>query len=68
VEEELQRQEEEFRELLLEKKVNLSTSKRKKLRERAMEAIRNTEGIKENFISEALIEAKENEILKDEMK
>jgi len=37
------------------------------LTERALAELRNTDGIKEQFISEPLIAAKENEILKSEM-
>lgn len=36
------------------------------LREQAMEEIRNTDGVKEQFINEPLIQAKENEILRRE--
>jgi len=35
------------------------------LREKALEEIRKTKGIREEFITEILIEAKENEILKE---
>jgi hypothetical protein len=36
------------------------------LREKALEEIRNTDGMKEQFINEPLIMAKENEILRQE--
>ena len=60
--------EDEKQEKLLEKvreyKNNLDDNQRKQLREEALKTIRNTKGIKEEFITEILIEAKENEIIK----
>ncbi len=48
-------------------KGTLDPEEREKLRERALERIRSMEGVKEEFISDVLIEAQENEILKSEM-
>ena len=48
-------------------KGTLDPEERKTLRERALERIRSMEGINEQFISEPLIAAKENEILKSGM-
>ena len=48
-------------------KGTLDPGARTKLRERALAELRNTDGIKEQFISEPLIAAKENEILKAKM-
>ena len=45
----------------------LAPKERKGLRERALEGIRSMEGVKAEFITEVLIEAQENEILKSEM-
>jgi hypothetical protein len=45
----------------------LSFEKRAKLRERALAELRNTEGVKEQFIGEPLITGKENEILRSKM-
>ncbi len=67
VEEEMRRQEEELRQKLSKQKVKMGKKKRADLREQALEAIHDTDGIKEEFITDALIEAKENEILKKEM-
>lgn len=55
------------RENIIAIKQNLSSTERSELRSRALELIRNTEGIKENFITEVLIEAKENEMLRLEL-
>jgi hypothetical protein len=59
--------EEEKQEKLLERvkeyKNNLNNNQRKQLREESLNAIRNTKGIREEFITEILIEAKENEII-----
>ena len=48
-------------------KETLDPEERSKLRERALKEIRSIEGIKEDFISDMLIEFKENEILKSEL-
>ena len=48
-------------------KETLSFEKRAKLRERALAELRNTEGVKEQFIGEPLIMGKENEILRSKM-
>jgi len=45
----------------------LDPEERAKLRERALAEIRGMEGVKEEFITDILIKAKENEILKAEM-
>ncbi len=68
VEEEMRRQEEELRQKLSKQKEKMGKKKCADLREQALKAIRDTEGIKEEFITDVLIEAKENEILKEEMK
>jgi len=64
--EERQRMEEE-RERVEAHKQGLAPEERAKLREKAQKEIRSMDGIKEEFVSEVLIEAKENEILKAEM-
>ncbi len=48
-------------------KESLSSDDRAKLREKALERIREMEGVKEDFITENFIEAQENEILREEM-
>lgn len=48
-------------------KENLDLEEKAKLRERALREIKSMEGIREEFISDPLIEATENEILKSEM-
>ena len=48
-------------------KKDMSADERAKLRERALEEIRKIEGVKEEFIGNILIEAKENEILRLEI-
>ena len=48
-------------------KETLSFEKRAKLRERALAELRNTKGVKEQFIGEPLIAGKENEILRSRM-
>lgn len=48
-------------------KETLDPEERARLRERALEEIRNMQGIKEEFITEVLIEHQENEILREEM-
>lgn len=48
-------------------KETLSPMERKILRHRALEEIKKMEGIKEEFITEYLVSAKENEILKSEL-
>ncbi len=60
VEEEEQRLESE----ILKIREGISKAELDELRERALEEIRNTDGVKEQFISEPLITAKENEILR----
>ena len=62
-----EKEEEKERENIIAIKQNLSTTERSELRNRALEIIKNTEGIKENLITEILIEAKENEMLKLEL-
>jgi len=47
-------------------KAKMTQEDRNELRKRALEEIRNTKGIKEEFITDILINAKENEILKRE--
>jgi len=49
-------------------KETLDPEERNSLKERPLEKIRSTEGIKEEFISDILIEFQENEILKSEAK
>ena len=53
---------EKLSEKIREYKNNLDDNQRKQLREEALNTIRNTKGIREEFITEILIEAKENEI------
>jgi hypothetical protein len=48
-------------------KSKLDEDQREELRDRALKEIRSTDGIKEDFISEALVASKENEILKGEV-
>ncbi len=60
VEEEEQRLESE----ILKIRERISKAELDELRKRALEEIRNTDGVKEQFISEPLITAKENEILR----
>lgn len=67
VEEEMRRQEEELRQKLVKQKEKMGKKERSTLREQALVAIRKTDGIKEEFISEVLIDAKENEILQEEI-
>lgn len=67
VEEEMRRQGEELRQELSNQKEKMGKKKRADLRKQALETIRNMGGIKEEFITDALIEAKENEILKQEI-
>jgi len=64
--EERQKMEEE-RERVEARKQGLAPEERAKLREKAQKEIRSMDGIKEEFVSEILIEAKENEILKAEI-
>jgi len=63
--EERQRMEEE-RERVEAHKQGLTPEERAKLQEMAQKEIRNMDGIKEEFVSEVLIEAKENEIVRRE--
>ena len=51
-------QQEKLSEKIREYKNNLDDNQRKQLREEALKAIRNTKGIREEFITEILIEAK----------
>jgi hypothetical protein len=55
------------RERITTYKESLSPEQRSELRERALEEIRKTKGIKEEFITELFIEAKENEILRKKL-
>jgi hypothetical protein len=48
-------------------KESLSPDDRAKLREKALEQIREMEGVQEGFITELLIEAQENEILREDI-
>ena len=48
-------------------KAEMDLPDRAALRERAKETLRATDGIKENFISDALIKAQENKILRGEV-
>lgn len=67
-EEEAERRKEEERAELRVHKDELSKGEREGLRKRAMDEIRKMEGIKSQFITDMLIEARENEILKSELK
>ena len=53
----------EVRENIKSHKDKLSTEQKADLRAKALNEIRNTKGIKEEFITEILIEAKENELI-----
>ena len=48
-------------------KEKLSEEKRAELRKRAVDEIKKMEGIKKEFVTEILIEAEENKILKSEL-
>jgi len=67
----LQREKEERKEqehaILEAYKEKMDSEERQNLRERALREIRNTEGIREDFISDILIDAWENQILKSEI-
>jgi hypothetical protein len=52
------------KELIQQRKESLTPEERKQLREKAIEELSNTPGIKKEFISDILIEVKENEIIK----
>jgi hypothetical protein len=65
--EEQEKEEAIERENIIAIKQNLNPTERSELRNKALELIRNTEGIKEHLITEVLIEAKENEMLKLEL-
>ena len=65
--EEREKEETIERENIIAIKQNLNPTERSELRNRALELIRNTEGIKEHLITEILIEAKENEMLRLEL-
>jgi hypothetical protein len=67
IEQELQEQDEKFRERISAEKEKLSPKARTELRQKALGEINSIEGIKEEFITDILIEAKENEILKTKM-
>ena len=58
-----EKKQEKLLERVKEYKNNLDNNQRKQLHEEALNAIRNTKGIREEFITEILIEAKENEII-----
>jgi hypothetical protein len=58
---------EQERERIKAYKESLSLDDRAKLREKALEQIRGMEGVKESFITEMLIEAQENEILRGDI-
>lgn len=58
-----EKKQEKLLESVKEYKNNLDNNQRKQLREESLNAIRNTKGIREEFITEILIEAKENEII-----
>jgi hypothetical protein len=57
----------EEREWITTYKESLSPEQRSELHERALEEIRKTKGIKEEFITEILINAKENEIIRRQL-
>ena len=57
-------EDENLRTLVIDYKNNLSPEERKILREKATNELRNTPGILEVFITDTLIEIKENEIIK----
>ncbi len=67
VKQELLKQEENIRERISAEKAKLGPKQQEKLRRRALHEIGNMEGIKEEFVTKILIEAKENEILRTEM-
>jgi hypothetical protein len=60
-------EQEKLLERIREHKNNLDDSQRKQLREEALDAIKNTKGIREEFVTEILIEAKENEIIRRQL-
>ena len=57
----------EIQEKIKEYKESLNEDQRLELREKALEEIRKTKGIKEEFITELFIEAKENEIIRKQL-
>jgi len=57
----------EIQEKIKEHKENLNKDQKSELREKALEEIRKTKGIKEEFITELFIEAKENEIIRKQL-
>lgn len=67
LEQEKRDKEEREREEMEAYKETLDPGERAKLREKALEEIRNIEGIKEEFITDALVKSKENEILRGGM-
>jgi hypothetical protein len=66
--EEQEKEEAIERENIITIKQNLNPTERSELRNGALELIKNTEGIKEHLITEVLVEAKENEILRLRLK
>jgi len=59
------RKADEEREKINAYKESLSPEQRSELREKALSEIKKLENVREEFISEVLIEAKENEILRN---
>jgi len=57
----------EIQEKVKEHKESLNENQKSELREKALEEIRRTKGIKEEFITEILINAKENEIIRKQL-
>lgn len=57
----------EIQEKIKKHKENLNENQRSELRKEALEEIRKTKGIKEEFITEIFIESKENEIIKKQL-
>ena len=57
----------EIQEKINEHKESLNENQRSELRNKALEEIRKTKGIKEEFITKVFIEAKENEIIRKQL-
>ena len=57
----------EIQEKINEHKESLNENQRLELRNKALEEIRKTKGIKEEFITEIFIESKENEIIRKQL-
>lgn len=57
----------EIQEKIKKHKENLNEGQRLELRDKALDEIRQTKGIKEEFITELFIEAKENEIIRKQL-